>query len=127
MKDQFYEQLEEDQKLKIILLGDFNANINPKDRCSDDLVVGPYGCWKRPTNDNGLRLLDLCSHFGLVLTNTLNKMKTKDIFTYHDKGPHGGWRLIDYIAIRRKHLPTFYCTKELRGGSKLYLQQITTW
>ena len=58
--------------------------------------------------------------FGLVLTNTLYKMKTKDIFTYHGKGPHGGWHLIDYIAIRRKHLLTFYCTKVLRGARKLY-------
>ena len=89
IKDQFYEQLEEvlsqvarDQK--IILLGDFNANINPQDCCSNELVVGPYGCWKRPTNDNGLRLLDLCSQFGLVLTNTLNKMKTRDIFNHHN-------------------------------------------
>ena len=83
-------------------------------------MVGPYGCWKRITNDNGLRLLDLCSQFGLVLTNTLNKMKTRDIFTYHDKGTHGGWHLIDYIAIRRKYLSTFYCTKVLRGARKLF-------
>ena len=101
-------QVARDQK--IISLGDFSANINPQDSCSDELVVGPYGCWKRLTNDNELRLLDLCSQFSLVLTNTLNAMKTRDIFTYHDKGPHGGWRLIDYIAIRRKYLSTFYCS-----------------
>ena len=74
---------------KVILLGDFNANINPLDGASDEAIVGPYGCWKRPTNDNGLWLLDLCGCFGLVLTNTLNNIKLKDIFTYKDKGPHG--------------------------------------
>ena len=66
-------QVARDQK--IISLGDFSANINPQDSCSDELVVGPYGCWKRPTNDNELRLLNLCSQFSLVLTNTLNEMK----------------------------------------------------
>ena len=94
--------------------------LNPQDRCCGEHMVGPYGCWKRPTNDNGLHLLGLCSHFGLVLTNTLSKMKNKDIFTYHDKGLHGGWRLTDHIVIRRKYLSTFYCTKVLRGARKLY-------
>ena len=74
---------------KVILFGDLNANINPLDGASDEAIVGPYGCWKRPTNDNGLWLLDLCGRFGLVLTNTLNNIKMKDIFTYKDKGPHG--------------------------------------
>ena len=79
-----------------------------------------------PINENGLRLLNLCGHFGLVLTNTLNNIKTKDIFTYKDKGPHGVWRLIDYVAIRRRHLYTLYQTMpDLRRRSSFPLQ-ITT-
>ena len=88
------------------------------DDASNEAIVGPYGCWKRPTNDNGLRLLDLCGHFGLVLTNTLNNIKTRDIFTYKDKGPHGVWRLIDYVAIRRRHLYTLCKTSVLSGGKE---------
>ena len=105
---------------EVILLGDFNANINPMDGASDGAIVGPYGCWKRPTNGNGLRLLDLCGHFGIVLTNTLSNIKTKDIFTYKDKGPHGVWQLTDYVAIRRRHLYTLCQTSVLRGVQKLF-------
>ena len=43
----------------------------------------------------------------------INKMKIKDIITYHSKD----WRLIDYIAI---HLSIHYCTKVLQGARKLY-------
>ena len=82
VKDDFYDGLQ--QVNQVILLGDFNANINPM----NGAIVGPYGCWKRSTNENGLRLLNLCGHFGLALTSTLNNIKTKDIFTYKDKGPH---------------------------------------
>ena len=103
---------------KVILLGDFNANINPMNGASDEAIVGPYSYWKRPTNEDGLWFLDLCGHFGLVLTNTLNNIKTKDIFTYKDKGPHGVWRLIDYVAIGRRHLYTLCQSSVLRGGTE---------
>ena len=73
-----------------------------------------------PINENGLRLLNLCGHFGLVLTNTLNNIKTKDIFTYKDKGPHGVWRLIDYVAIWRRHLYTLSQISVLRGVQKFF-------
>ena len=62
----------------------------------------------------------MCGHFGLVLTNTLNNIKKKDIFTYKDKGPHGVWRLIDYVAIWRRHLYTLCQTSVLRGGQKFF-------
>ena len=61
----------------LILLGDFNANINPREDGCDRQVVGLYGCSRRPTSDNSLRLLDLCSCFALVLTNTLHKSGLK--------------------------------------------------
>ena len=60
----------------LILLGDFNANINLREEGCYRQVVGPYGCSRRPTNDNGLHLLELCSCFALVLTNTLHKVRT---------------------------------------------------
>ena len=65
VKDDFYDGLQQvlsrtNVNQKVILLGDFNANMNPMDGASDGAIVRPYGCWKRPTNENGLRLLDLC-------------------------------------------------------------------
>ena len=36
--------------------------------------------------------------------------------TYKDKSANSEWRLLDYIAIRRTHLPRFYQTRVLRGG-----------
>lgn len=40
--------------------------------------------------------------------------------TYKDKSANGEWRLLDYIAIRRSHLPRFYRTKVLGGGRQLH-------
>ena len=58
VKDDFYDGLQQvllraNVSQKVILLGDFNANINPMDGASDGAIVGPYDCWKRLTNENG--------------------------------------------------------------------------
>lgn len=125
VKDEFYDQLHRTLRQVppngiLILMGDFNANINPREEGCDRQVVGPYGCSRRPTSDNGMRLLELCSCFALVLTNTLHKVRTKDIMTYKDKSANGEWRLLDYIAIRRSHLPRFYQTRVLRGARQFH-------
>ena len=88
MKDDFYDKLHdvlkwEADNQKVVLICDFNADINPWERDSDDDVVGPYGYWKKPTNDNAWdEVTYLCTHFRLILTNTLHKIWTHDIFTY---------------------------------------------
>ena len=87
---EFYDQLHNTLRkvpdtAMLVLLGDFNANINPREECSSSQVVGPNGCSWRPTSDNGLCLLELCSCYSLVLTNTLHKVRTRDIMTYKDK------------------------------------------
>ena len=86
-KDEFYDQLHRTLRQvppngMLIFLGDFNANINPREEGCNRQVVGPYGCSRRPTDDNGQHLFELCSCFALVLTNTLHKVRTKDIMTY---------------------------------------------
>ena len=58
VKDDFYDGLQHvlsraNVNQKVILLRDFNANINPMDGASDGAIVGPYDCWKRLTNENG--------------------------------------------------------------------------
>ena len=57
VKDDFYDKFHHIQKRaaddqNVILMGDFNTDINPQERNSDEDVVGPYGCWKKPTNNN---------------------------------------------------------------------------
>ena len=49
VKDDFYDGLQQvllrvNVNQKVILLGDFNANINPMDCASDGAIVGPCGC-----------------------------------------------------------------------------------
>ena len=130
-KDEFYNQLhctlrQVPPNGMLIFLGDFNANINPREEGCDRQVVGPYGCSRRPTDDNGQRLLEFCSCFALILTNTLHKVRTKDIMTYKTS-PQTVCRLLDYITIRRTHLPRFYLTRVFRGADSSIPQQIITW
>ena len=49
----------------------------------------------------------------------LHKVRTKDI--YKDKSTNGEWQLLDYIAIRRTHLPRFYLTRVFSGARQVHL------
>eukprot|EP00795_Rhopilema_esculentum_P016084 gene16084-7436_t len=80
-KDAFYDQL--DNVLRdvhthdvIILMGDFNAQINGERRGWED-VIGPHGS-SQVTTDNGHRLLSLCSHHALRI---VEKLKDADTIT----------------------------------------------
>ena len=73
----------------------------------------------QPTTIVGTRLLNLCTHFGLILTNTLHKIQTRDIFTYQEPNTRE-WGIIDYIAIRRRHRDLFCRMKVLRGARKIH-------
>ena len=77
-KDCFYGQLQdtiqavpEDDKL--LLMGDFNARVGRNKELWQS-VLGSYGIGK--CNDNGLRLLSLCSENALTITNTQFKLRT---------------------------------------------------
>ena len=63
-----------DRKDKIVLLGDFNARVETESDIWRD-VLGTQGVGKM--NGNGLRLLTLCSEHGLLITNTIFRMKNK--------------------------------------------------
>ena len=72
-KDRFYEEL--DQTIRktpsteqVILLGDFNARVGA-DHESWSKCLGHYGTGKM--NDNGQRLLELCTRHDLCISNTL--------------------------------------------------------
>ena len=74
-KDQVYEKLNETlinigTTREIIFLGDFNGHTGTK---VNNQVVGPYG--ETRINDNGERLIDLCEHHNLRITNGYFKHK----------------------------------------------------
>ena len=77
VKDCFYEQLNQTiteigNKEQIILLGDFNARVGADHRswCN---CLGKYGIGKM--NDNGQRLLELCTMHNFKITNTMFNTK----------------------------------------------------
>jgi len=64
-------------KDKVALLGDFNARVGTNHHIWNG-VIGKHGVGN--VNSNGLRLLNLCSEFDVIITNTLfqqrNQLKT---------------------------------------------------
>ena len=115
--NQFYEDLDNairrtDKNDKIILLGDFNARVG---RRSDlwEGILGPHGTGNM--NQNGLRLLSLCSEHNLVITNTLFKLKTKHKTSWmHPRSKQ--WHLLDYIITRKSQTRETLVTRAMRGA-----------
>ena len=75
-KDAFYEELEAKireipQKEDLFLLGDFNARVG-SDHNSWPRCIGHFGVGK--LNENGQRLLELCTFHGLCITNPFFSM-----------------------------------------------------
>ncbi|XP_046846769.1 uncharacterized protein LOC124440415 [Xenia sp. Carnegie-2017] len=116
VKDRFYEDL--DTMLssvrstdKLILLGDFNARVG-RDSAWDG-VIGKSGVGK--CNSNGLRLLELCSSHGLLLTNTIFRLSNRNKTSWmHPRSKH--WHLIDYIIVRKKDRQDVRITKAMCGA-----------
>ena len=76
-KDQFYGQLDELIKgcpkvEPLFLLGDFNARVGA-DHESWPTCLGHHGTVK--VEENGQRLLELCSHHNICITNTFFECK----------------------------------------------------
>ena len=72
-KDRFYDSLRSTLRTvsardKIALLGDFNARVGSNHHIWNG-IIGKHGVGN--INSNGLRLLNLCSEFDLIITNTL--------------------------------------------------------
>ena len=72
IKDTFYEHLNNTlssipRQDKIILLGDFNARVGSNHLVWEG-IIGKHGVGN--SNENGLRLLNLCASHDLVITNT---------------------------------------------------------
>lgn len=97
---------------ELILLGDFNARVGTEAEAWRN-VISHHGVGKM--NENGLRLLSLCSEHELVITNTIFKMKNKFKTTW--KHPRSGhWHLIDYVIVRQRSRASVAITRVMRGA-----------
>ncbi|XP_046846748.1 uncharacterized protein LOC124440399 [Xenia sp. Carnegie-2017] len=96
---------------KLILLGDFNARVGRDS--SWDGVIGKSGVGK--CNSNGLRLLEVCSSYGLLITNTIFRLPNRNKTSWmHPRSKH--WHLIDYINVRKKDRQDVRITKAMCGA-----------
>ena len=95
----------------LVLLGDFNARVGNEHNIWKPL--GPHGIGK--SNSNGLMLLQLCSQFDLVITNTFFHQKKEHKATwFHPRSKNG--HMIDFIVTRRGDLRSFCKVRVMRGA-----------
>ena len=103
-KDSFYNQLEgaireASRSERTILLGDMNARIGA-DHPSWPECIGKFGVGK--INENGQRLLELCSRNNLCVTNTLFPGKPHRKMSWcHPLSKT--WHQLDFVIVSQKH------------------------
>ena len=104
-KDRFYEELDRTLKTippseQLFLMGDFNARVGADNDSWSD-CLGCFGVGK--LNENGQRLLELCCHHHLCVTNTFFQTKPLHRVSWrHPRSSH--WHQLDLIITRRKDL-----------------------
>ena len=100
----FYDQLSEvltaiPRLDRVFLLGDFNARVGRNQEAWPD-VIGAHG--PGDINEQGTLLLELCTCFGLCITNTC--FSHADIHKGTWQHPRSKrWHLIDYIIVRQHY------------------------
>ena len=116
-KDVFYDQLSTaitdiPPNQNILLLGDFNARVGAD--CQHwPVCIGRFGVGKM--NDNGQRLLELCSYHQLCITNTFFKTKPQHKVSWmHPRSKH--WHQLDLIITRRSALNTVLHTRSFHSA-----------
>jgi len=117
VKDQFYESLDTvvnkiPETEHIYLLGDFNARVGA-DRDSWPNVLGHHGIGKM--NENGQRLLELCSYRKLCVTNTYFQNKACHKVSWrHPRSKH--WHQLDMIITKRVSLSNVCNTRSYHSA-----------
>ena len=99
VKDQFFEDLNEEitkvaAGREVIVMGDLNSRTGRRVNCK---VVGPFG--EDAVNDNGDRLIEICSQMEMRILNGF--FQHKDIHKYTWVQPTRGLKsIIDYVIVR---------------------------
>ena len=108
IKDIFYNQLKStikgyEKQEPLIILGDFNARVGCDNEAWPNCLVH-FGVGK--CNDNGQRLLELCSYHELCITNTFFSTKPHHRVSWrHPRSKQ--WHQLDLILARRAFLTNF--------------------
>ena len=116
-KDAFYEQLHATihsipNSEVVMLLGDFNARVGADHDTWPD-CLGHHGIGKM--NDNGQRLLELCTLNHLCITNTYFQTKPQHKVSWrHPRSKH--WHQLDLIVTRREHLNNVLITRSFQSA-----------
>ena len=112
-KDKFYDDLSAvirripDREL-LFITGDFNARVSV-DHNSWPTCLGQFGIVKM--NENGQRLLELCCHHGLCVSNTFNTKPQYRVSWRHPRSKH--WHQLDLILTRRVDLSSIKDNSQL--------------
>ena len=117
-KEEFYEKLTNvidsvPRRDKLFFLGDFNARVG-RDYTSWCKVIGPHGVGRE--HFNGTLLLNTCTQYNLVITNTIFQQSNKYKTTWmHPRSHH--WHLRDYVIVRQRDLRDVRQTRVMRSSS----------
>ena len=116
-KDEFYTNLSDVIKNipdneHLVLLGDFHARVGA-DHDSWPSCLGHFGVGK--INENGQRLLELCSYHGLCVTNSYFQTKLQHRVSWrHPRSKH--WHQLDLVIVRRTSLKTVLLTRSYHSA-----------
>ena len=116
-KDRFYEALDATiksvpNKEGLYILGDFNARVGA-DHKAWPTSLGRLGVGKM--NENGQRLLELCSFHKLAITNTFFENKARHKVSWsHPRSKH--WHQLDLILARRQDLNSVRNTRSYHSA-----------
>ena len=116
-KDKFYDDLSaairriSDREL-LFVAGDFKARVRV-DHNSWPTCLGQFGIGKM--NENGQRLLQLCCHHGLCVSNTFFNTKPQNRVSWrHPRSKH--WHQLDVILTRRADLSSIKITRSYQSA-----------
>lgn len=116
-KDKFYSDLQTcisstARTDRILLLGDFNARVGSDHLAWPD-CLGPFGVGS--INENGQRLLELCSANHLCITGSyFNSKQVHKVTWQHPRSKH--WHQLDHIITKRRDLKDFVNSRSYHGA-----------
>ena len=116
-KDQFYDALDSivrcvPSKEALFIMGDFNARVGA-DCEAWPSVIGHHGVGKM--NENGQRLLELCSFHKLAVTNTFFQHKDRHKVSWrHPRSKH--WHQLDMTLTKRRDLNNVQNTRSMHSA-----------